>query len=122
MSLHMSGKEMLSAAGDSAMTHAAAKLTCTTPYVSGAESCLETYGNIIEGNAGLRDLLELRLVAPKVHGASHGAHWVAALPTSCPPAGVIMDISYKLQVNTQLIPDHQRPGWSMWLLLSVGWT
>ena len=61
------------------------QMTCM-PYDNGAEICLETYRNIIEGDAGLRNLLELRLVAPKVHGASHGAHWVATLATTCPPA------------------------------------
>ncbi len=47
---------------------------------------MRAYRNIVEGDAGLRDLLELRLVAPKVHGATHGSHWVASLAASRSPA------------------------------------
>ena len=32
------------------------------------------YRNVVEGDAGLGHLLELRLVAREVHGPAHGAH------------------------------------------------
>ena len=35
------------------------------------------YRNVVEGDAGLGHLLELRLVAREVHGPAHGAHRAA---------------------------------------------